>query len=71
MTATKDVVAEFGGNRIAMAAEILRLREALEEVRFDLSRAALAGVSGVLLDPMPRPDVVPRPIGYRPGRLED
>lgn len=71
MTATKEVVVEFGGNRIAMAAEILRLRQALDEVRFDLSRAALAGVSGVLLDPMPRSDAVPRPVGYRLDRLED
>lgn len=64
MTATSDVVAEFGGSRVAMAAEIIRLRERLEEVRFDLSRAALAGVSGILLDPAPT-GRVPRPIGYR------
>jgi len=61
---TKDVVVEFSGNRIAMAAEILRLRRALEDVRFDLSRAALAGVSGLLLDPEPM-GRVPRPIGFR------
>jgi hypothetical protein len=60
-----DVVKEFGGNRIALAAEILRLRAALDAVRFDLSRAAAAGVSGLLLDPMP-PTETPRPIGYRP-----
>jgi hypothetical protein len=60
-----EVVQEFGGNRVAMAAEILRLREALEAVRFDLSRAAAAGISGVLLDPMP-PTKTPRPIGYFP-----
>lgn len=65
MSETKDVVTEFGGNRVAMAAEILRLRKALEDVRFDLSRAALAGVSGVLLDPMP-PAKTPRPIGFQP-----
>ena len=65
MSATSDVVKEFGGNRVSMAAEILRLRQALEDVRFDLSRAALAGVSGILLDAAPRSDVVPRPIGYR------
>ena len=66
MSAAKDVVAEFGGNRVAMAAEILRLRQALEDVRFDLSRAALSGVSGVLLDPLPRKGIAPRPIGFRP-----
>jgi hypothetical protein len=66
VSAAKEVVEEFGGNRVAMAAEILRLRQALDEVRFDLSRAALAGVSGILLDPLPRADVTPRPIGYRP-----
>lgn len=65
MTETQEIVREFGGSRVSMAAEILRLRQALEEMRFDLSRAALAGVSGLLLDPMPRADVVPRPIGYR------
>jgi hypothetical protein len=64
VTDTKKVVAEFAGNRIAMAAEILRLRAALEDVRFDLSRAALAGVSGLLLDPEPT-GRVPRPIGFR------
>lgn len=65
MTPTQDVVKEFGGSRTSMAAEILRLRRALDDVRFDLSRAALGGVSGLLIDPLPRPDVVPRPIGYR------
>jgi hypothetical protein len=60
-----SVVKEFGGNRVAMAAEILRLRQRLEEVRFDLSRAAAAGVSGLLVDPLPPADTTPRPIGYR------
>lgn len=60
------VVKEFGANRVAMAAEIIRLRRALDEVRFDLSRAAAAGISGLLLDPMPDPGRSPRPIGYRP-----
>jgi hypothetical protein len=65
MTETQAVVQEFGGSRTSMAAEILRLRRALDDVRFDLSRAALGGVSGLLIDPMPRAGVVPRPIGYR------
>ena len=65
MTETKAIVTEFGGNRIAMAAEIIRLRAALDDVRFDLSRAAAAGISGLLIDPMPA-DRTPRPIGYRP-----
>ena len=65
MSDTQDVIAEFGGSRVSMAAEILRLRAALDDVRFDLSRAALAGVSGLLLDPMPKTGVTPRPIGYR------
>jgi hypothetical protein len=65
LTPTQDVVKEFGGSRTSMAAEIIRLRTALDEVRFDLSRAALSGVSGILIDPLPRADVVPRPIGYR------
>ncbi len=65
MSDTKVVVDEFGGNRIAMAAEILRLRAALVDVSFDLSRAAAAGVSGLLLDPLP-PTTTPRPIGFRP-----
>jgi hypothetical protein len=65
MSDTKKVVTEFAGNRIAMAAEIIRLRAALDAVRFDLSRAAAAGISGLLLDPMP-PETTPRPIGYRP-----
>lgn len=59
------VVKEFGGNRVAMAAEILRLRHRLEDVGFDLSRAAAAGVSGILLDAMPPAGVTPRPVGYR------
>ena len=66
MSDAATVVKEFGGNRVAMAAEIVRLRQRLEDVRFDLSRAAAAGISGILLDPMPEPDRVPRPIGYRP-----
>lgn len=65
MSETKEVVTEFGGNRVAMAAEILRLRAALEDVRFDLSRAAAAGISGLLLDPLPATKT-PRPIGYMP-----
>ena len=63
MSEARSVIEEFGGNKVAMAAEILRLRQALEDVRFDLSRAAAAGVSGMLLDPMP-PTKTPRPIGY-------
>lgn len=66
MSAATDVVTEFGGNRVAMAAEIIRLRRALDDVRFDLARAAAMGVSGLLVDPMPPADVVPRPIGYHP-----
>jgi hypothetical protein len=65
MSASSDVVREFGGSKVALAAEILRLRERLEEVRFDLSRAAAMGVSGLLVDPLPPADVTPRPIGYR------
>ena len=63
MSEARAVIEEFGGNKVAMAAEILRLRQALDDVRFDLSRAAAAGVSGMLLDPMP-PTKTPRPIGY-------
>jgi hypothetical protein len=66
VTETQAVVKEFGGSRTSMAAEILRLRRALDDVRFDLSRAALSGVSGLLIDPMPRPDATPRPVGFRP-----
>ena len=62
----KDVVQEFGGSRVALAAEIIRLRTRLDEVRFDLSRAASLGISGLLVDPMPPPDQTPRPIGFRP-----
>ena len=66
MSATpKDVVQEFGGSQIALAAEIIRLRTRLDEVRFDLSRAAAMGISGLLVDPMPPADQTPRPIGYR------
>lgn len=65
MSEAKDVVTEFGGNRIAMAAEILRLRGALADVSFDLSRAAAAGISGLLLDAAP-PTKAPRPIGFQP-----
>jgi hypothetical protein len=64
MSEASAIVKEFGGNRVAMAAEILRLRAALEAVRFDLSRASAAGVSGLLLDPLPS-HTTPRPIGYR------
>ena len=66
MSATADVVTEFGGSKVAMAAEILRLRKALDDVRFDLSRAAALGVTGLLIDPLPPADVTPRPVGYRP-----
>jgi len=65
-SATADVVSEFGGSRVAMAAEILRLRKALDDVRFDLSRAAALGVTGLLIDPLPPKDLTPRPVGYRP-----
>lgn len=67
MSAAQDVVKEFGGNRTSMAAEIIRLRRALDDVRFDLARAAASGLSGILLDPLPPADVTPRPIGYRLG----
>lgn len=66
MSEASVVVQEFGGNRVAMAAEIIRLRKALDDVRFDLSRAASLGVNGILVDPMPPSDATPRPIGYRP-----
>ncbi|HEX4905892.1 MAG TPA: hypothetical protein VFU93_10595 [Acidimicrobiales bacterium] len=65
MSDAKSVVEEFGGNRVAMAAEILRLRAALADVSFDLSRAAAAGVSGILLDAAP-PTKAPRPVGFQP-----
>lgn len=64
MTDAAKVVEEFGGNRVAMGAEILRLRAALDDVRFDLSRAASAGISGLLVDPMPA-ERAPRPIGFQ------
>ena len=63
---TAHVIAEFGNSRVAMAAEILRLRKALDDVRFDLSRAASMGVTGLLIDPLPPENATPRPIGYRP-----
>jgi hypothetical protein len=66
MSDSAAVVQEFGGSRVAMAAEIIRLRKALDDVRFDLSRAASLGVTGILLDPLPPGDVTPRPVGYRP-----
>ena len=66
MSDAATVVQEFGGSRVAMAAEIVRLRKALDDVRFDLSRAASLGVTGILLDPLPPGDVTPRPVGYRP-----
>jgi hypothetical protein len=59
-----DVVKEFGGNRVAMGAEIVRLRQALADVSFDLSRAAAAGISGILVDATP-PDHATRPIGFQ------
>jgi hypothetical protein len=64
MTEASKVVEEFGGNRVAMGAEIARLRTALADLSFDLSRAAAAGVSGILIDAAP-PDHVTRPIGFR------
>jgi hypothetical protein len=66
VTRTAEVVKEFGGNRVAMAAEIIRLRNALDDVRFDLSRAASMGVTGLLIDPLPPARATPRPIGFRP-----
>ena len=66
MSAASEVVLEFGGNRTAMAAEILLLRRALDEVRFDLSRAASMGVNAVLIDPRPPSDTTLRPVGFRP-----
>jgi len=63
---TAEVIEEFGGSRASMAAEIVRLRQRLDEVRFDLSRAAAMGISGLLVDPTPPADVTPRPVGYRP-----
>ena len=67
MSEAADVVKEFGGNRVAMGAEIVRLRKALADLSFDLSRAAAAGVSGILVDAMP-PDHAARPIGFRLDR---
>ncbi|HEX2048719.1 MAG TPA: hypothetical protein VHF27_13210 [Acidimicrobiales bacterium] len=58
------VLTEFGGNRAAMAAEIVRLRSLLEEAGYEISRLAVSRPGATVLYPSASPPV--RPIGLRP-----
>ncbi len=58
------VVEEFGGNRAAMAAEILRLRSLLDDAGYEISRLAASRHSATVLYPSAPPPI--RPVGLRP-----
>jgi hypothetical protein len=60
------VLREFGANRVALAAEVVRLRDLLQDALFEVSRRAAD--SGRLVTP-PTPPPSSRPFGLprRPG----
>ena len=59
-----EVLEEFGGNRAAMAAEIVRLRSLLEDAGFEISRLAASRPGATVLYPAASAPI--RPIGLRP-----
>jgi hypothetical protein len=56
-----SILKEFKGNRAAMAGEIARLRAALEDARFEISRLASSRHGTTVLYPAASPPI--RPIG--------
>ena len=60
------VLREFGGNRVALAAEVLRLRALLQDALFEVSRRAAAPVT-VVTPPAPPARPRPFPSPPRPG----
>ncbi len=60
------VLREFGANRVALAAEVVRLRGLLQDALFEVSRRAADPVR--VVDPPPRsPPAAPFPVPTRPG----
>ena len=55
------VVEEFGGNRAAMAAEILRLRAALDDAGYEISRLASSRQAPTVIYPAAPPPIRPLP----------
>lgn len=60
------VLREFGGNRVALAAEVVRLRTLLQDALFEVSRRAAAPVT-VATPSAPRAGSRPFPSPPRPG----
>jgi hypothetical protein len=58
------ILKEFGGNRVAMAAEIARLRSLLEDAGYEISRLAVSRPGATVLFPSAPPPI--RPLGFRP-----
>ena len=57
------VLREFGGNRTALAAEVVRLRAALQDALFEVSRRAVETVR-VVTPPSPPPSPLRTPPGF-------
>ncbi len=57
------VLREFGANRVALAAEVVRLRTFLQDALFEVSRRAAEPV-GVVTPPSPPPFGLPRPPSF-------
>ncbi len=53
------VVKEFGGNRAAMAGEIVRLRSLLDDAGYEISRLAASRPSPTVLYPSAPPPIRP------------
>ncbi len=57
------VVREFGANRVALAAEVVRLRAVLQDALFEVSRRAAESVR-IVTPAAPPPSVLPRPPSF-------
>ena len=60
------VLREFTANRVALAAEVVRLRSLLQDALFEVSRLA-AGPGRVVTPPAPPPPARPFGLPTRPG----
>ena len=61
----RSILEEFSGNRAAMAAEIGRLRERLDDAAYEISRLASSHTAATVLYPSASPPIRPsRPVGF-------
>jgi hypothetical protein len=61
----RAVLKELNGNRVALAAEIVKLRTELESARYEISRLAATGTAYRTISPPP--SGLPPQAGGRPG----